>query len=151
MRFALVVAALGVAGCGYRAGSFHGPRGEFAGDRVTVGCLDVAVAPFHDAAAEGTAIVYEFGNRCDRPARVDLGAVSVHGRTADGRDVTLEPFDPLGELRVARLEARRTGREVIEYAAPAADALLLVCADVGTLDGGAGTSQEICVTAGGAR
>jgi hypothetical protein len=140
---------VGLTACGYRGGSFSGPRGAFAGDRVTVGCLDVAVSAVHDAAAEGPAIAYEFGNRCDRPARVDLTAIAVRGRTAGGAEVTLAPFDPLGELRPARLEARRTGREVIEYQAAAGEALTLICADVGMIADAAGARQEICVDGGG--
>jgi hypothetical protein len=121
--------------------------GSFPGEHVTVGCLDVAVAPYHDAAAEGPVIAYEFGNRCDRPARVDLTAVVVRGRTVSGEEVALAPYDPAGELRAARLEARRIGREVIEY--QASEPLALICADVGALDGGRGGSREVCLEAGG--
>jgi hypothetical protein len=144
-----LMAAVALTACGYRGGSFAGPRGAFAGERVTVGCLDVAVAAVHDAAAEGPAIAYEFGNRCDRPARVDLTAVAVRGRTATGHEVALAPFDPLLELRPARFEARRSGGEVFVYHANSGEAVRLVCADVGAIDDGGGGRREICVDGGG--
>src|SRR5688500_16991494 len=76
----LLVGTMGLAGCGYRSGSFAGPRGTFAGEHVTVGCLDLGVDRAQDAQAEGPVIAYEFGNRCDRAATVDLGALVVTGR-----------------------------------------------------------------------
>jgi hypothetical protein len=142
--------ALGVAlasACGYHGGSFRGPRGTFDGERVTVGCLDVAVAAHRDAAVRGRALAFEFGNRCDRPARVDLGAVVVTGRTASGREVTMYAYDPDGELRPARLEARRVGREVIEYRAVDPDPVVLACADLAPMAGEPG-ARVVCVGEG---
>jgi len=127
----------------YHAGSYSGPRGPFAGDRATVGCLDVAVAAHPDAAASGPVLAYEFGNRCDHATTVDLTAVAVRARTVDGRAVLLAPYDPLAELRAARLEARRTGREVIEYRASAP--IAIACAELAGLEGGYGEARTVCV------
>jgi hypothetical protein len=146
----LVIAAASAGACGYRSGSFRGPSGAFAGEHVTVGCLDVGVSRHGgDAAVEGSAIAYEFGNRCDRPARVDLGAIVVTGRTASGKEVVMYPYDPDGELRAARLEARRVGREVIEYRALEPEPVVLACADVAPLAGAPGP-QIVCVGGAGA-
>lgn len=136
------------AGCGYRAGSFTGPTGMFAGELVTIGCLDVGVSSHVDPVAEGPAIAYELGNRCDRPARVDLGAVIVRGRTDGGREIELAPFDPEGELRPVRLEARRTGREVIEYHAALADPVRQVCVELEGIDGLASgeARRDVCLS-----
>ncbi len=143
-----IVLALGgvAAGCGYQQGTFRDRGGPFAGEHVTVGCLDVAVARHQDAAVVGSAIAYAFGNRCDRPARVDLGAIVVVGRTASGREVAMYPYDPQGELRPARLEARRIGREVIEYRAVEPEPVVLACADIAPLAGEPGP-RVVCVGA----
>ena len=147
----LAWASLGlVAACGYRGGSFRGPEGPFAGERAEVGCLDVAVASHPDVDASGPVLAYEFGNRCDHPATVDLAAVRVRARTVDGREIELAPYDPLGELRVARLEARKTGREVIEYRAGVAGQIALACAELSGLDGDGGSPRAVCVSTEGA-
>ncbi len=143
MRSVLLVALVG---CGYRGGTFRDPSGSFGGHDRTVGCLDVGVSVGADAAAEGPVLAYGFGNRCDRAAVVDLGAVVVTGRTADGDEVALAPYDPAGELRPARIDARRTGREAIEYAG--ARDVRMICADLGGLDGGDGPSQVVCLDVG---
>lgn len=145
---AAVAVGVTVAACGYRAGTFEGPRGSFVGERVTVGCLDVAVTTHADADAVGPVIAYEFGNRCDHPSTVDLAAVRVRGRTAAGDEVALVAYDPRGELRAARLEARRTGREVIEYRAPGQDVVQLACVELELLDDRPGDAREICVGVG---
>lgn len=132
-------------GCGYSSGSFQGPTGRFAGEHVTVGCLDVGVAATADLAAEGPVIAYDFGNRCDRAARVDFAAVVVRGRTAGGDELELAPYDPDGELRPERIEARRTGREVIEYRSAGTDPVQLVCVDLDGLDGRGDQRREVCV------
>ena len=144
MRAGIAVLVL-VGACGYRSGSFQGPGGRFSGEHVTVGCLDVGVAATADAAAEGPVIAYEFGNRCDRPARVDLAAVIVRGRTSGGDELELAPYDPDGALRAARIEARRTGREVIEYRAAGPDPVRLVCVELDGLDGRADQRREVCL------
>jgi hypothetical protein len=144
----LAWASLGlVAACGYRGGSFRGPDGPFPGERAAVGCLDVAVAPHADVDASGPVLAYEFGNRCDHPTTVDLAAVRVRARTVDGREIELAPYDPLGELRVAQLDARKTGREVIEYRAAVAGSIALACAELSGIEGRAGEPRAVCVTA----
>ncbi len=149
MRRGIGIAAVSLAAaCGYRAGSFTGATGPFAGERATIGCLDVGVSSHADPAAEGPAIAYELGNRCDHPARVDLGAVIVRGRTDSGREIELAPFDPEGELRPVRLEARRTGREVIEYHAAVAEPVRLVCVELAGIDGEGGERRDVCLGTG---
>jgi hypothetical protein len=147
MRVAIVGLLFLQTACAYRSGSFQGPTGQFSGEHVTVGCLDVGVGAHHDAAAQGPVIAYEFGNRCDRAARVDLAAVVVRGRTTGGQELELAPFDPDGELRPARLEARRTGREVIEYRAAGADPVRMVCVDLDGIDGVGDRRHEVCMEA----
>lgn len=131
--------------CAYRPGSFHGPGGAFVGERTTVGCLDVAVSPHDDRAAEGPALAYQFANRCDRPTVVDLGALVVRGRSASGRELTLAVWDPLGQLQPARIDGRRSGREVLEYRAAIDDPIALACVDLDRLDGTIDAPQELCV------
>lgn len=145
MRFA--GALLFVAACGYRGGTFRDPMGSFGETRRTVGCLDVGVGVTTDAMAEGPVLAYGFGNRCDRAAVVDLGAVVVTGRTLDGEEVALTPYDPAGELRALRIDARRTGREQIEYGG--AVAVAMICADLGAVDGAGGPPQVVCMSRAG--
>ncbi|HEX8115424.1 MAG TPA: hypothetical protein VF516_47180, partial [Kofleriaceae bacterium] len=96
-------------GCAYQPGSFaHAPH-DFVGQRVTVGCLDVAVERRTDLSvgpALDPVLGYQFGNRCDHPALVDLGAVAVIGRNPAGADVALRPYDPRHELRPVALDGR---------------------------------------------
>jgi hypothetical protein len=97
MRAAVLSVAL--TACAYSPGSFRHFRHDFPGQRTTVGCLDLAVERRADLTTGGTVIAYEFGNRCDHPAVVDLAAVDVVGRTFAGDEVKLAPFDPERELR----------------------------------------------------
>jgi hypothetical protein len=143
----MLAALLLAGGCGYSSGSFQGPTGRFAGEHVTVGCLDVGVSATSDAAAQGPVIAYQFGNRCDRPARVDLAAVVVRGRTSDGAELELAAYDPVGELRPATIEARMTGREVIEYHAVGTHPVTMVCVDLDRLDGVGDQRREVCLEA----
>jgi len=143
MRLVGAIVLIALSACGYRGGTFRDPMGSFGGSQRTVGCLDVGVDLASDTQAQGTVIAYGFGNRCDRATTVDLGAVVVTGRTADGREVVLPAFDPEGELRSARIDARRSGRETIEYGG--AEAVRMICVDVGRLDGGDGAAQVVCL------
>ncbi len=131
MRVALVCALVG---CAYQPGSFaHAPH-DFVGQRVTVGCLDVAVerrADLSVGSALDPVLGYQFGNRCDHPALVDLGAVAVIGRDSQGADVALWPYDPRRELRPAALDARSVGAEALAYASDRP--MLEVCADAAAL------------------
>jgi len=131
MRVALVCALVG---CAYQPGSFaHAPH-DFVGQRVTVGCLDIAVERRADLVAGpaiGPVLGYQFGNRCDRPAVVDLAAVAVIGRNPQGAGAALRAYDPRHEIRPAALDGRSAGAEVVAYAsdAPVAE----VCADAAAL------------------
>lgn len=129
---AVVGCALLVVGCAYQPGSFTQPytRKAFAGQRVTVGCLDVAIEREMDRGSWAV-IEYSFGNHCDKPATVDLAWTQVVGRTTEGNEVALVPYDPKSELRVLRLDARVSGHEVIAY--PADVSLGQVCVDVASL------------------
>lgn len=147
----VVLFALAVAACGgYRPGSFADPRGGFAGQRRTVGCLDVAVAPGRAPAARGAAVEVTFANRCDAPVRVDLAAIAATGLTSDGRPARLALHDPRGAVRDAWLEARVVARETLEYAPPDGSpaALARLCLDLGPIDAGAPAAApaEVCVT-----
>jgi len=130
---ALIVVA---AACqGYRAGAFRGLGHEFTGERLTVGCLDVAIEAVADPAAEGTAVGFTLGNRCDAAVRVDLRAATATVHYRDGRAGPAVPFDPRRELRPAWLEARSIAREVIEYQAPHdAGPPFEVCLDLARID-----------------
>jgi hypothetical protein len=111
-----LLAAATIAGCGgYRAGSFAGLGGSFAGERRTVGCLDLAVAPVDDAAAAGPVAAITFANRCDAGVVIDLTAIAATGRDLGGREVAMGRFDPDREIGAGLLEARTIGRELIEY------------------------------------
>ncbi len=128
-----VVLACTLAGCGYTPGSFshgYGPRAAFDGERVTVGCLELAIARRPDFV--GSAVLqYRFGNRCNRSVEVDLQRVAVVARLGDGREVELSPFDPDSELRPVRLSGRYAGRESISY--PTEESASLICVDAASL------------------
>jgi hypothetical protein len=148
---AIGVSLLALAAChGYRAGSFAGPRGPFPGDRVTLGCLDVAVARSHDTGAQGPAVELDFGNRCRHPVTVDLGRMSARGRDAAGQDVRLVAYDPADAIRPLPLDGLLVGREVIELSrADGADVpLTQVCVDVGGIDRSAApVARWVCMEA----
>src|SRR5688572_558692 len=115
MRAAVLSVAL--IGCAYSPGSFSHFRQGFPGQRTTVGCLDVAIERRPDLIGGGTVLAYEFGNRCDRPAIVDLSRVTVVGRTYEGEQHELRAFDPSAEIRPLKLDGRLAGREAIAYPA----------------------------------
>jgi hypothetical protein len=127
MRIALACA---LAGCAYRPGSFaHAPH-DFVGQRVTVGCLDIAVNRRADLAI-GPVLGYQFANRCDHATRVDLGAVRVIGRSPQGAGAVLRPYDPRREIRPVALDGRSVGAEALAY--PLDRAMPEVCADAAAL------------------
>ena len=136
MRPFVLAAVLGVAlvvvGCAYQPGSFNQPytKKAFTGQRVTVGCLDVAVEREWDRGSWAV-LDFSFGNRCDKAATVDLAWAQVVGRTTEGNEIALAPYDPKSELRVLRLDGRVSGREVLAY--PADVSLGQVCVDVASL------------------
>ena len=125
----ILIACVVVAGCGYHPGSFSG-RSPYAGTRSTVGCLDLAIDRRAD---ERGAVVldYQFGNRCDRAAPVDLASVVVLARTREGREVQLAPYDPEQQIAALRIDGRLEGREVIAY--PTDADVVQVCIDTGSL------------------
>lgn len=105
-------------GCAYHPGSFNHFQVDFTGQRTTVGCLDVALERRPDLPTGGTVVAYSFGNRCDHPAPVDLLSVNVVGRTIDGREVDLVPFDPHQQIRPLSIDGRFAGKEAIAYPGP---------------------------------
>jgi hypothetical protein len=121
-------------GCGYKPGSFAYPDTAFAGQRATVGCLDVAVERRADVPIEvhtGAVLRFQFANRCDHPQAIDLGAVAVIGRSVAGGDERIAPYDPRAELHAVALDGRSMGAESLAY--PADHTMEQVCVDVATL------------------
>ena len=112
---ALVTVGICLAGCAYQPGSFESLRQPFDGSRATVGCLDVAVTRRADPPAGVAVVSYVFGNRCDRPALVDLAGVDVVGRLANGHAVELTAYDPSHELAALWIDGRAVGHEAIAY------------------------------------
>jgi hypothetical protein len=127
MRIALACA---LAGCAYQPGSFRHAPHDFPGQRATIGCLDLAVDRRADLSI-GPVLSYQFANRCDRAATVDLGAARVMGRDEQGADIELAPYDPRGELHPAALDGRMVGAEALVY--PADRAMPQVCVDAASL------------------
>ena len=137
MRIALLCALVG---CAYQPGSFaHAPK-DFAGQQVTVGCLDLTVERRADLSI-GPVLGYQFANRCDHATMVDLARVAVVGRNAEGRDVALQPFDPQAELHPVALDGRNVGGEALVY--PASGTMLEICVDAATL-AHAGSPRWLC-------
>lgn len=128
----LATLGLILAGCSkaYQPGSFAEGKAEFSGEKVRVGCVDLAVSrrPDHGGAA---VLDYQFGNRCNHGTLIDLARVRVVGRAIDGTERALVPHDPRRELRPLTLDARRIGLEVIAYPAPVPTAQ--VCIDVASV------------------
>jgi hypothetical protein len=131
MRAGIVAVTVLASGCAYKAGSFSHFKAGFAGQRASLGCLDVAVERRPDLPEGGTVLGYSFGNRCERAARIDLRAVRVEGRTFDGQSVVLTAFDPRGEIRPLLLDGKMAGTEALAYHADAR--LAEVCVDVAML------------------
>lgn len=129
MRTLALVAIVG--GCAsYDPGSFSYPSRRFPGERVSVGCLDISVDRRADF--DGKVVLdYQFGNRCNEPVLIDLLRVPVTGRTVDGDEITLTPFDPNFEMIAMKIDARKAGGEAIAY--PTTQPLVQVCANAGAL------------------
>jgi len=137
MRTLALLAA--VAGCSYNPGSFSYPTRRFPGQRTTVGCLDISVDRRPDM-NDSAVLDYQFGNRCDTPVVVDLVRVPVVGRTTDGEEVTLTPFDPELEMMAKKLGARQAGGEAIAY--PTTQPLVQVCVDAAAIYADAGDAKR---------
>ncbi|HYU16850.1 MAG TPA: hypothetical protein VEL05_12280 [Candidatus Acidoferrum sp.] len=145
---ALAMIAVGLCACAYQPGSFRTgrPAREFAVQRATVGCLDVAVAGRWDPAhAGGQVVEIDFGNRCDRAVVVDFTALRAKGRDDEGGEGPLALFDPRKEIRPLSLEARTAGREVLEWRPANARRLRAACLDVSGLAGRPSTPRWLCV------
>jgi len=140
---AIAGVSLGLVACApYSPGSFRVPGRDFSGERLTLDCLDLAVAGDRDLVAAGPIVDYQFGNRCQHPITVDLGAIRATGRTPTGEEVALVPYDPQGQIRAVTLETRTAGRERLEYrkARDFGIDLVQVCV---ALDGVAGASTGV--------
>lgn len=130
------VASLWLASCAYHGGSFSFIGHEFAGARVTFGCIDLAVDRRPDG-PNGPVINYEFGNGCDRAAKIDLSSVDAIERDGDGNELALRPYDPDREISPASLDGRSHGQEAIEYRLEdGVAALSSVCVDPAPAFGG---------------
>jgi hypothetical protein len=131
---------------GYRAGSFRGDTGEFVGAHRTVGCVDVSVASLRDPEARGPAARFSFGNRCDAATALDLSAVRVVARYADGERATVRPYDPGRVIRQGLLEARTTGTESIEYQSPRRGVRVVeLCMDLAGIDANEPSPRPVVV------
>ncbi len=129
----LRVAVLLIGGCTYAAGSFAQGPALFAGEKATLGCLDLAIER-RDDYDKSAVLAYRFGNRCDRQQVVDLGGATVIGRDAAGAEHRLRPFDPRLEIKLFELDARLAGREAIAYVADEVGIeLVQVCVDAATI------------------
>ena len=138
MRIALLSCAL--IGCAYKPGSFASGEKGFPGQRITVGCFDVAVERRTDLPI-GPVLGYQFANLCDHPTTVDLGSVAVVGRDAAGAEIALHAYDPRAELHPVTIDARNIGTESLAY--PANRAIAQVCVDVASF-ARVGPGQWLC-------
>jgi hypothetical protein len=146
--------------CAYRQGRYRdlNIQGEWAGERLALACLEVAIEHVHDDVAPDPVIALHFGNRCDHSVVVDLGAVRVTAG-APREELVLAPHDPRHELAPHSLPARFTGGETIAYEPSGATGR--VCVDVSALERGArgrdaircfdGTAPPLGGAAGGAQ
>ncbi len=127
----VLAGALAIAACAHQAtSSTQRPTHELVGQRASVGCLDIAVDRRTDTGSSAV-LGYTFGNRCEHSTVIDLAWVNVIGRTANGAEVTLVPYDPKGELSIVKLDGRQMGAEQITYSAP--ESLGQLCVDVASL------------------
>lgn len=139
-------------GCTYTGGQFGSLAGPFPGERVIVGCLDVAIDRHTDGVITGAAAKYSFGNRCDAAVVVDFTAVVATGMTASGAVVPLRAYDPAGVLAPHALDGRRFGSEIIEYqSTEGVIALSHLCLDVSRLETRANSAApvSVCLPVGG--
>lgn len=125
------VLSLALAGCAYSPGSFSHYARDFSGQRTTVGCIDLAVERRPDTPGGSAVLAYDFGNRCDHPATIDFSQVKVLARTYDGKDRTLEAYDPDWEIKPLEIDGRATGHEAIAY--PSDERIAEVCVDAASL------------------
>jgi hypothetical protein len=131
-----VALAASVLGCAYRPGAFEYTNHTFPGERATVGCLDVAVERRADMPV-GPVLGFQFANRCDRVAPIDLGAVRVVARDGAGRETPLVAYDPDRVIRLVWLDGRSASGEALAYGVDPdgqpAPAVTEVCVDLATM------------------
>ncbi len=128
MRWVLVVVAV-LAGCAVKAASSSDTTKEVT-ERSRVGCLEVGVDRRSDL---GTAAVmrFAFENHCTQPRSVDLGWVSVIGRTAEGAELALVPTK---QESAVTIEGHASGEITLAYLNPAAPAPIgQLCVDIASL------------------
>jgi hypothetical protein len=124
---AWAMTVVAITGCAYQPSSFAFQGESFTGDRVRIGCLDLAIVRRPDV--DGAAVMaYQFGNRCREPAMIDLGRLRVTGQTVSGDKRDLVAFDPKSEIQPLQLDGRWAGREAIAY--PSSEPLARVCVDL---------------------
>jgi hypothetical protein len=130
-----------VCACAYQPNSLLRPTPDRAGR--SLGCVDTAVALNSDPTAvpADPVVRVEFGNRCDRHADIDLGALEVTATYPDGLRQRLQPYDPHGELRRLPIDARGHGHELVEFVAPIGETTFpsQVCIDVRSIAPSEGT------------
>lgn len=128
----VVCASAALGACAYEPNSLLRPSSDRVGRQL--GCVDTAVAVTSDPAAvlADPVVRVEFGNRCDRRADIDLGALEITATYVDGLRQRLHPYDPNGELRRLPIDARGHGYEIVEFVAPTGEttAPIGICVDV---------------------
>jgi hypothetical protein len=129
VRVVLVVTLF--AGCAYQPGSFTHRLLDFPGQRTTVGCLDLAIERRPDLSSGGTVLAYEFGNRCDHPATIDLANAHVIAQMEDGQRTEMHPWDPEDEIQSLQLDGRVSGAEALAY--PANSRIDQICVDAASV------------------
>jgi hypothetical protein len=119
----------------YQPGSFNSRllpnESNFVGERLSYGCLDMAMTADYADAAEEPSIGLAFGNRCNRDRWIDLRELQVYGEFPGGIRHRLALYDPEAEIRPALLPIRLAGYEQIEVVGGRGAEKL--CADVGGL------------------
>jgi hypothetical protein len=137
-----VVLACALAACAYKPGSYSYLKQGFAGHRVTIGCLDLAIVRRPDT-PDGAVVEYQFGNRCEHPSPVVIPVVAT-GRTPGGKDRELFAFDPNGEIRPLTIDGRSYGNETIEYRADDDYGTVEICIDAAAIARETPT-QRVCL------
>ncbi|HEX4454814.1 MAG TPA: transglutaminase domain-containing protein [Kofleriaceae bacterium] len=141
MRAALL--AIVITGCAYYQGSFRDGRDPFVGRRISLECVDVAVAPTQDASAQGEVLAFTFGNHCETSVWIDFSKVAAVGRYADGTR-KLHAYDPKHELRALRIDAGDIAREEIAYLADDGSTPTAACVDVDSMQSEHAPEHWLC-------
>lgn len=133
MRVVIIGGALAaaLAGCAYKPGSFSHSTQEFPGQRTTVGCIDLAIQRRGDLSSGGAVLAYEFGNRCDHPATIDLANAHVLAQLDNGKRLQMYPWDPNDEVRSLEIDGRGAGAEALAY--PVGMHVYQICVDAASV------------------